>query len=160
MQSLLPSKVVLNLACIDVGLFLATYFLKWSILSCKWPSALFGKFQYHGSQTHHTKRLSYSHKSLPELLRCAKWIVVTCGSFVWGRYTYMQIPDKLTHRLNNVKYKVNCELLELPVEMVKDWNMRNMSFEAFIGLLCENFKIITLSSVFLYFKYLKFKRLS
>lgn len=160
MQFLLPSKVVLNLACIDVGLFLATYFLKWSILSCKWPSALFGKFQYHGSQTHHTKRLSYSHKSLPELLRCAKWIVVTCGSFVWGRYTYMQTPDKLTHRLNNVKYKVNCELLELPVEMVKDWNIRNMSFEAFIGLLCENFKIITLSSVFLYFKYLKFKRLS
>ena len=26
MQFLLPSKVVLNLACIDVGLFLTTYF--------------------------------------------------------------------------------------------------------------------------------------
>lgn len=73
---------------------------------------------------------------------------------------YMQTPDKLTHRLNNVKCKVNSELLELPVEMVKGWNMRNMSFEAFCGILCENFKIITLSSVFLYFKYLKFKRLS
>ena len=159
MQFLLPSKVVLNLACIDVGLFLTTNLLKWSILSCKWPSALFGKFQYYGSQTHHTKRLSYSYKSLPELLRCAGW-VVTCGSFVWGRHTSTQTPDKLTHRLYNVKCKVNCELLELPVEMVKGWNIRNMSFEAFFGILCENFKIITLSSVFLYFKYLKFKRLS
>lgn len=72
----------------------------------------------------------------------------------------MQTPDKLTHRLNNVKYKVNCELLGAGWKWLKVGNIRNMSFEAFIGLLCENFKIITLSSVFLYFKYLKFKRLS
>ena len=139
MQFLLPSKVVLNLACIDVGLFLTTYFLKWSILSCIWPSALFGMFQYLGSQTHHTKRLSYSHRSLPELLRCARWIVI-CGSFVWGRHTYTQTPDKLTYRLYNVKCKLNCELLELPVEMVKGWNIRIYVLRGFFWYIMWEFQ--------------------
>lgn len=64
-----------------------------------------------------------------------------------------RIPADTRHTHLQASYcQVQSELLELPVETVKGWDMRNMSSEAFFGLLCENFKIVTLfSSVFFIF---------